>query len=107
MKLSLRDRFTILNVLPDKGNLATIKIVHNLKMNLSLSKEEFEDLEIKEKDGLVYWNDEKEKKYGEKEIDISGKSLSIVLSAFDKLDKEEELTDAHLQTYLKISGEKE
>ena len=102
MKLGLRDRLVILNVLPPKGDLITLRVIHDLKMKLSIVEKEFKEYKIQEKDGQILWDSKKEAEDGDKEIDVGARAFTIIMDAFKKLDEKKELTEGHLATYEKL-----
>ena len=99
MKLNIRDRFVLLNILPPEGDFSTVKIVHRLRQDLAPSEKEFKDYNIQTKDGQVMWDDAVDKKRGPKDVEIGGKAFSIIEEQFKKLDKEKKLTEGHISTY--------
>jgi len=105
MKLQMRDRLVLLNILPAEGDITTIKIVHRLKMELAPSEKEVADYNIKQENGQVIWDDAREKKIGAQEKKIGAKAYSIIEEAFEKLNKEKKLTEGHLETFLKFSAD--
>ena len=105
MKLSMRDRFVLLNILPPEGDIATIKIVHRLRQDLAPTEQEFKDYKITQQESQVQWDDGMEKKKGPQEKKIGLKAFRLIEEAFEKLDKEKKLTEGHLETFLKFSGD--
>jgi len=105
MKLSMRDRFVLLNILPPEGNISTIKIVHRLRMDLAPTEKELKDYKIQQQDKQVVWDDAMEKKRGAQEKKIGPKAFMMIEEQFKKLDKEKKLTEGHLQTYEKFCEE--
>ena len=105
MRLSMRDRFVLLNILPPEGDISTIKIVHRLKMELAPTEKELKDYNIRQEAGQVMWDDAQEKKIGEQEKKIGAKAYSIIEEAFGKLNKDKKLTEGHLETFLKFSAD--
>ena len=105
MKLSMRDRFVLLNILPPEGDIATIKIVHRLRQELAVSEQEFKDYKVTQLEGQVTWDDAMEKKRGAQEKNIGAKAFRLIEEAFEKLDKEKKLTEGHLETYCKFCSE--
>lgn len=98
IKLNVFERITLQTLLPAKGDILTIKIVHDLHMNLSFSQEELDTYNIRfEKEGVV-WNNilpqEKEILFGKRAFEISQQSI---VQEFLKLNKENSLTQSHLQ----------
>ena len=105
MKLGMRDRFVLLNILPPEGDIATIKIVHRLRQDLAPTEQEFKDYNIVQKEGQVMWDDAMEKKRGPQEKKIGPKAFMLIEEAFEKLNKDKKLTEGHLSTYLLFSGD--
>ena len=105
MKLDMKDRFVLLNILPPEGDIATIKIVHRLRMELAPTEKEFKDYKIVQKEGQVMWDDAMEKKRGAQEKNIGAKAFRLIEEAFEKLDKDKKITEGHLETFLKFSGD--
>ncbi len=105
MKLHMRDRFVLLNILPPEGDIATIKIVHRLRQDLAPTEQEFKDYKITQNEGQVTWDDAMEQKRGAQEKKIGPKAFRLIEEAFEKLDKEKKLTEGHLSTYLLFAGD--
>ncbi len=105
MKLLMRDRFVLLNILPAEGDISTIKIVHRLRMDLAPTEKELKDYKIVQQEGQVVWDDAMEKKRGPQEKKIGPKAYILIEEAFEKLNKDKKLTEGHLQTFLKFCDE--
>lgn len=99
MKLNVLERITALGILPEAGNFATLKIVQNLQMALSLTEVEFKEFEVVQKGDQMTWN---EKGREEKEIKIGEKATDILIEALKKLDEEKKLTNQHFSLYEKF-----
>ena len=84
----------LLNILPEKGNLTTIRIVRRLREELSFSEEEHAQAEMKNlDDGLLAW---KEGVVPDKTLEIGPQAAGVIRDALEKLDKADELTTEHL-----------
>ena len=105
MKLSMRDRFVLLNILPPEGDISTIKIVHRLRMDLAPTEKDLKDYKIVQQEGQVVWDDAMEKKRGPQEKKIGPKAYIMIEEAFEKLNKEKKLNEGHLSTYEKFCGD--
>ncbi len=97
MKLNVRERYTLLQSLPATGTLTTIKIVRELREELSFSEEEIEKYEITETpldNGQVRtsWNNQGEPK----DVEIGEKAMDVIVESLKRLDKQELLTQDHL-----------
>lgn len=105
MRLSMRDRFVLLNILPPEGNIATIKIVHRLRQDLAPTEKEFKDYKITQNEGQVMWDDAMEKKRGPQEKKIGPKAYIMIEEQFKKLSDEKKLNEGHLMTYERFCGD--
>jgi hypothetical protein len=99
MKLELIDRLLLLKALPHEGSFATLKIVQDLKLHLALTEKEFKEFEVKETEGNITWNPEKD--LG-KEIPIGEKATDIIVMSLKKRDRDGELTEQELPVYEKF-----
>ena len=92
--MGVHERLVLLNILPPEGNLATIRIVREMREALSFSEAEHEDVQIVQADGGgVTWNQDAPSR----DIEIGAKGQEIVREALGKLDKDEKLTADHLE----------
>jgi hypothetical protein len=96
MLLKLLDRLMLLKALPHEGSFATLKIVQDLKSHLALAEDEFKEFEVKEDEGTLTWNPEKD--LG-KEIPIGEKATDIIVMSLKKRDKDGELTEQEIPVY--------
>jgi len=99
MNLKLLDRFLLLKALPKEGTFATLKIVQKLKADLALDESEYEEYDIKEENGNITWNPEKD--LG-KEIPIGERATDIIVMCLRKRDKDGILTEQELPVYEKF-----
>jgi len=54
-ELNMPDRLQILNILPKEGNIVTLRIINNLRMNLSPTAAEIEEFKIEQvPEGVKY-----------------------------------------------------
>ena len=99
MLLKLLDRFLLLKALPREGGYATLKIVQKLRLDLALTEKEFKEYEVKEDDGNITWNPDKD--LG-KEIPIGEKANDIIVMSLKKRDKDGNLTEQEIPVYEKF-----
>jgi hypothetical protein len=99
MILKLLDRLLLLKALPKEGSFATLKIIQDLKAHLALAEDEFKEFEVKEEDGNIAWNPEKD--LG-KEIPIGEKATDIIVMSLKNRDKNGELTEQEIPVYEKF-----
>lgn len=108
MKLTVHDRLMLGNILPQEGSFATLKLLRNLKMDLSFSEEETKKWSIQATDGRVDWRlfDTKNKPIDQDaEIKIGPKAKDIIVLALSKLNDEKKLRDEHYALYERFIGE--
>lgn len=102
MNLTILERILLLGMLPEKGNIVTLKIVRNLRDALSFSENEIKELSITQsQDGQISWNAAKECNAGT-EIDIGEKARDIIVDVLQKNNKSESLTDQHISLFDKF-----
>lgn len=78
MKLGIPERIRLLAILPEKGNLLTIKIVRELREELSFSEKEHKDFGIRTLGNNIQWDDNakpKNVKIGDQGKELIEKSL--------------------------------
>ena len=88
-ELSVGERLSLLNILPPKGDITTLRIVADLQHDLGLSEEEIKTIGLRQEKGSVQWDATAEKN---KKIEIGDKGKEIIVSALRKLDESKDLT---------------
>ena len=101
MQLKLSKRFVILQIIPQEGSFATLKIVNDLRLVLSPSEAEFKEFEITQDGDMLKWNSKGEE---EKEIAIGEKATDVIVEALKKLDEDKKLTQSQFSIYEKFNG---
>lgn len=95
----MSERILLLGVLPKEGNFATLKILDELRMNLSYTEDELEkwDIDVNQETQMVSWNED-----GETDIPIGEKATGIIVDELRKLDTENKLTNLTMPIYEKF-----
>lgn len=94
MLLSLRERLTLVNVLPAEGSLVTMKARTDLRNDLLPTPQEITDWEIEEVEGGgTRWNPDLVQ---DVDIQIPVPAMSIIVEALTALDVDKKLTEEHL-----------
>lgn len=104
VSLTFGERLRLLQRLPEKGSLATMRILHELQIMLSPQDAELKRLEVKPRDdGSLQWNGKKDhpRPYG-----FEGWAVQLIVARLQALDKEEELTTLDLPLWDKFVGPK-
>jgi hypothetical protein len=96
MLLSVYERLLLLNILPKEGDLTTLKIVRDLKEDLSFSEEEHKALQFKRENGNTMW---KENADIGKDISIGEKANDIIVDSLKALNKAKKLQESHIELY--------
>jgi hypothetical protein len=103
MKLNIRERIMIQNILPHEEDYVTYKIIRNLREQLSFTEEEIKEAslttEVKDGRSIVLWD---ETKAFEKDIEIGEKASQIISEAFIKLNEAKKINDANYDLYEKF-----
>ena len=98
MKLSVGGRLILLGVIPQQGDFTTLKIVRNMRDDLSFSEEEHKKLEFRQEGEMTYWKEGLE----DKEINFGEKATDIIVDAFKKLNDQKKLRIEHMELYEKF-----
>jgi hypothetical protein len=102
MKLDVSERIRLLGILPEKGNLLTLKIVSTLRDDLSFSEKELKDWKIVTTNDRITWGHSAK----EKEVKIGDQAKEIVVKTLRDLDEQEQLTIPDIRLWDKFVGEK-
>ena len=103
MKLTVGERLVLLSVLPEQGNITTLKVVRTLRESLSFSEEEHKEYQFVQEGMQVRWNDKADQS---KEIEIGDKANDIIVLALSKLNEDKKLNMSHLPLYEKFIEKK-
>lgn len=100
MKLTVSDRLILLFIIPQQGDFTTLKIIRNMRDDLSFSEEDHEKLKFRIDEG-IHWEEGLE----DKEINFGEKATDIIVDAFKKLDSQKNLRIEHMELYEKFVEE--
>ena len=96
--LSVADRLALLAILPGQGGITTIRLVRQLREDLSFSDEEHKTHNIVTSEGRVTWNGQSVSAAG-KEIEIGRKARELIVKALERLDAAEQVEAGHLDIW--------
>ena len=102
MELTVLERIVLLSALPNEGNFTTLKIVRNLREDLSFTEEEHKVLDFKQTGDNISWNPEVNVV---KDFSIGEKATEIIVNSIKKLNDSNKLTEQHYSLYEKFVGE--
>lgn len=93
MNLNIMERITLVNLLPQQGNAATLRIVRDLQRELSFTEEEMEQCGMVASEERITWEPGSD---FEKEIALGSRATRIIVDALEGLDKDSRLEMQHL-----------
>ena len=107
MKLKVAERLILLNLLPQEGDIVTLRVIRDSQAVIGLSEEELGELELKhpknedgsEDPNRLIWKAEADQ---EKEIPIGPRATSIIVEKLEKLNSEKKLTIQQVGLYEKF-----
>lgn len=100
MILTIMDRLQLLQLLPEKGDLLTLRIIREAKESLSFSDEDHKEIGFTTKeDGNVVWELEKDPN---KDIELSQHAFDMIKDELKRLNDTKELTLSQLEIYEKF-----
>ncbi|MGB9697708.1 MAG: hypothetical protein ACPL2D_10570 [Ignavibacteria bacterium] len=84
IKLNLKDRFVIGELLPKTGNKLTMIIVYDVIKKLDITQQDIIEFDIKVDGNGYKWNPQKDT---EKEFELTEAELKVILDGIAELDK--------------------
>lgn len=96
MELSVLHRLLLLGLLPAEGTITTLRIVRQLREDLSFSEEEHALLELTGDDKGIHW---KADKAVSKDVDIGAKAHTLIADVLTSLSTAKKLRPEHLDLY--------
>lgn len=101
MELDIKQRLILLQILPQEGDITTLKIIRDLLDSLSFTEEEHKQYNIRVEDKQFVWDNEGEPK----DIPIGERASDVISNAFKKLNKEKKLRIEHMELYERFTKE--
>jgi len=93
MKLGVKDRLMIAQILPREGNLIAQRIMRDIGQKTELTQEEMDEVKMKPTPaGGVAWDDKLEKFLGQKNIKFTDVEIEFLKDRVKKLDEEKKVT---------------
>lgn len=102
MPTTILNRILLLNILPAAGDVTTVRIVRNLREDLSFSEQEHTDFQLVQSDGKITWNSDATTT---KDIEIGPKARGVITKALKDLSDSQKLTPQYLDLYEQFVGE--
>lgn len=105
VRLTVKERFMLLNLLPQRGTAATLRIVNDLSSRIGVSSEEAEAINLRQtKDGHLRWDTNSE---STRTLVFRGFELKLIVERLQKISEEEELTIEQLPLWDKFVDQPE
>jgi hypothetical protein len=101
MTLTVLDRVLLLNALPKVGDITTVRIVRQLREELSFSEEEHAQLKFEQKPDFLGWNPDANVV---KDITLGAKATAVIVDTLKALNTTKQLTSDHLELFDKFVG---
>lgn len=95
MELNVLERLALLNILPNQGDSTTLKIVRELREELSFSEEEHKELNFRRDGGKTRWADSELIK----DVKTGPKATVIIMETLENLEKAKVLPAEALSLY--------
>jgi len=95
-ELNITDRIQLLDTLPAEGDIVTLRIVRDLRTELSFSEKEIEKVNLRTAGQSVQWNPEVELI---KAVEIGPKALVLISTSLEKLSTNGRLSLDKLSLY--------
>jgi len=102
MELGIADRLVILSILPKEGDITKIRVIRELREELSFDSTEHERIKFENKGDIIEWNGEAVIK----DILIDDVRKNIIRTAFKELNSSGKLNEQHIPLYEKFVEEK-
>ena len=104
MQLSTLDRLLLISALPEKGSFTTLRIVRNLREDLSFSEEEHAALNFTEDGDMVRWEPGADTP---KEFEFGQKALECIERALKDMSESGEADEQFLAIWEKFGFDKQ
>lgn len=93
VELTVLERLVLLNLLPEQGDLTTIRIIARLREELSFTEEEHAALKFRHEDNRTVWNEDAKVV---RTFEFGPKTATTIIKALEDLSKQKGLRVEHL-----------
>ena len=100
MKLNIKNRLILLQILPTQGSLSEMVEIMDLAKLIKLSDEEKKLIAYTEDNGNITWDSDKDPN---KDIPLNSDKIKILKDIINKLDSEKKISIAMLDLALEIN----
>ncbi len=95
MELNVLERIALSNILPDQGDVTTLKIIREFREDLSFSEDEHKELNFRQEGEKLRWADNEIIK----DVQAGSKMMVIIIETLERLDGGKELPASALSLY--------
>ena len=99
VKLNMKERIELTNILPQQGDILTLRTGMEITGMMYPSNEEQVEFSVKNENGMMSWNDKGET---EKEFSFSPLQIGLLKKQLKELDETKALKPLHISIYEKI-----
>ena len=99
MKLSVKERLAVPQILPEESNLYTQMIARNVRNKAEFSPEETAEIGLQAVGGSLSWSNDKSE-----DVSFTEEELQLLKDQVEKLDKENKITNDLLDLCLKVKN---
>ena len=93
MELSVIERLLLLSLLPREGDITTVRIVADVRHDLSFSEDEYATLGMRIENGSAHWKTDREVP---RVFTLGPKATAMIVDSLEKLNTSGKLTEQHL-----------
>lgn len=103
MKLTVKERVVLLNIIPKEGDFKTLKQIRNVREALGFSDEESNLLKfVNQGTGIITWTEPKDGEFHKKDVKIPDSVMELIVDALVQADKNKKLNDDTFAIYEKF-----
>ncbi|MHB8084276.1 MAG: hypothetical protein ACYDHZ_00420 [Dehalococcoidia bacterium] len=99
MQLNIMERMILLNILPAEGDYSTLKILRQLREDLSFTEDEHKTVNFEKTPEGIKWETDKD---FTKDVQIGPKANQIITECLKQLDNNKKLTEQVFPLYEKF-----
>lgn len=100
MKLMIEERCARLAVLPQEGDITTLRIIRDLRNELSWTEDETKKVNLRQEGASILWDKNADEG---KDIDIGAKAAELILKGFQQVSMAKTMPLAYLAVYEKFA----
>lgn len=101
MKLYVKERLAMLQMLPENGSLSEMVDVMEIVKKIRITQEERTKIEYKETSGSIVWNISKDEGL---DVNFTFEEISVLKDAVSRMDREKKINMSILDVCLRIKN---